>query len=310
MSLNSRVALAAALFVLLAAEWTDLNPLRHFSLGLLVVAAASWGRAWSWAVMITALVAWTATLPVTVLLLKRASLPEATVDTLRIVALITALAALVCSAMQPRQTSRPKIYHDDGWQPVKRFAFTLLCLLLGFQTISAFWPEAEPELPSNAGKSDPSLFPAASRLLASVPGVLSWSVEPMKPPVELTVSRPADAPIQLNAPELIFCNAGWRITERRLIPHGNGQAVALTLARGKEAAGAVFWFQNDDRAFVHYLRARQILWSGWNLNRRDLREVLLFSEGAAGPEPLIRLAETREWFRDLLRSAEAFPAKP
>jgi hypothetical protein len=310
MRLNSRVGLATALFVLLAAEWTDLNPLRHLSLGLLAVSAASWGRTWSWPLMISGLTTWIATLPSAALLLTRAGLAEPVAHTVRVAVLAAGLLALAWAANRTQTPFAGKTYHDDGWQPVKRFAFTLLCLLVGFQTISAFWPEAQPTPAPETAPAGPLLSHAQSSLFPPSPGVLSWSVGRNEPATELSVSRPSDVPIQLRAPELVFRAAGWQITGRRLIPHGNGQAVALTLTRAGHRASAVFWFQNADRAFVHYLRARQILWSGWNLNRRDLRLAVMFSESPAGPQRLVRLAEEHDWFVSLLNSPASRPALP
>jgi hypothetical protein len=120
---------------------------------------------------------------------------------------------------------------------------------------------------------------------------------------------PPDVPVRLYAPELLFTSAGWEIRSRRLVPHANGQVVELVLGNHQRTAYALYWFQNSDRAFVHYLRARHILWSGWNLARRDLQLVVEFSEQVSRPGDLVKLAEADGWFVRELKSAAAGSAR-
>ncbi len=308
--LNSRLGLSAALFVLLAAEWTDLNPLRHMALGILVICAALWGCAWSWPTYLFALGAWLALLPATQVLLVRAgSSPGLSVAAAWLLFTIC-LGALAGVTLIRRPEVMVRYYPDSAWQPVKRFSFILTALLVGFQIMSAFWPPSDrPESGRFLGISTTiSRWPLAGAL-ADGERVRRWTMAWQNHRVDLAVMVPPDLPVRLYAPELLFTSAGWKIGARRLVPHANGQMVELYLENQGRSGCALYWFQNTDRAFVHYLRARHVLWSGWNLARRDLRLVVAFSDQIAMPEQLQELAEADGWFTRELAATTGEPGR-
>jgi len=221
---------------------------------------------------------------------------------LRLIWLIASLIVFgVVASRVPRQLP-PKSLTDTDWQPVKRFAFIMLCLLVGFQAISAFWPEAQAFETARVTERKMSSHPAGNDSPLSrepMAFVQRWPLRWAGCTGELVVGWPDGEPVRLHAPELSLAVDGWRVAHRRLVPHSNGQAVSLTLTRGKQIRSAVYWFQSSDRAFTDYLRARHILWSGWNLNRRDVRLVIAWSDEAQ-PDGLVQYAESQEWFRRLV----------
>jgi hypothetical protein len=113
---------------------------------------------------------------------------------------------------------------------------------------------------------------------------------------DLFIAQPFAEPVNLQSPELTLKRAGWRVLRRKLTGQPRGQVVELALERNGQAGSALCWFQWGDQAFAHYLRARNILWSGWNLNRRDLFVVILVGDNVAQPDDLLQFAATQNWF--------------
>lgn len=299
--LNTRILLGLSLFALLAAEWTDFEPLRHVSLGILLISLFSWRRAWPWWVATAALVTWMATIPGTATLLVQAGLSGTTVRMLRLILFSLGLLALIGSARRLPEPARLDAFEDFGWQPVKRFAFILLCLLLGFQLASAFL--LAPGIPPEPELFLTPQFNAATR--ARVSTILADSSRARKirlrwqrQNLDLLVIRPTRIPVRVNSPETILSAAGWCVVHRRLVPQPRGQVVELQLARLDQTSCALYWFENGERAFASYLRARRILWSGWNLTRRDLRLILLHAPTESDPKKLVFFAASQNWFRD------------
>ncbi|MBI4325092.1 MAG: hypothetical protein HY674_07485 [Chloroflexi bacterium] len=298
--LRSRLLLAAALFMLLGGEWTDLNPLRQSSLGLLVVSLFCWRQSWSWELIGAALFAWMTLIPAFALLLLQVGLPDPAAPLVRIALLGLGLVGVMAAGRQPAGPGAISSYADFAWQPVKRFAFILLVLLLGFQTVSALWPEPRQANPLVLGVNSSWRLPPNPARLYERQGWIDarqWSWQWQRHPMTLIVAHPVAQPIRISAPERVFQGQGWRVLRRRLVPHPRGQAVEVELRRGQESSAALYWFDQGDRAFANYQRARRILWSGWNLTRRELRLVVLQARTSAGSSHLTSLAQSQDWFR-------------
>jgi hypothetical protein len=301
----SRISLAAALFVLLAAEWTDLDPLRHVSFGLLLIGLLSWRRTWPWYIFPSAFFVWVMTLPATFEILVNMGLRDTTALAWRLIGFFLGMVILIAAVVRYRPQPALGTYDNYGWQPIKRLAFTLLALVLVFQTASSFWPESTGKISADIFREDGRLVsvPKSNRP-DGVTEVRYWRSTREGEDFNLLIARPTNVPFELHAPELILKGWGWRIVKRRLIQHATGQAVELQLRRGDQHGTALYWFEHGDRAFTNFLRGRQILWSGWNLMRRDLRLIMLYSEKEQDPKHLTRFAESEEWFRHTSKSAE------
>jgi hypothetical protein len=298
---RSRIMTVLSLGILLAAEWMDLNPLRHVSLGLLVVTLFSWRRVWSWAVMVTAAVMWITLLPsvehILILLVGDPNMAEH----LRRAAQLVALAALGVAFYQMRHMPPPRQHDNAAWQPPKRFAFIAFVLLLAFQTLSAFWPESMAGYGSLSFEppDDGSLMRLRSPVkIEGMSEIHHWRTIRPAQPMELIVARPSRSSHKLSAPETIIKSWEWNVVARRLIPIEHGQAAELRLERRGQSGIALYWFDHAGNRFTNYLRGRRVLWSGWNLAKRDLRLILLISGAKVAPEQLVAFAHSQNWFRN------------
>ncbi|MEK7685944.1 MAG: exosortase-associated EpsI family protein [Verrucomicrobiota bacterium] len=300
---QSRLLLAAALFMLLGAEWTDLNPLRQASLGLLVISLFCWRQSWSWKLIGASLFAWITLIPAFALILSQVGLPYPAVQLVRAALLGLGLVGVMAAGRQPTGPRAVSSYSDFAWQPVKRFAFILLVLLLGFQTVSAFWPEPRQAKPPGPAVNRSGRLEANRARFYERQGWVDahqWSWQWQQHSMTLIMAHPVAQPIRISAPERLFQGQGWRVLRRRLIPHARGQAVEVELRRGQETRVALYWFDQGDRAFANYQQARRILWSGWNLTRRELRLVVLQARSSAGSSHLTPFAQSQDWFRNMV----------
>ncbi len=300
---RSRLLLAAALFMLLGAEWTDLNPLRQASLGLLVISLFCWRQAWPCELIGAALAAWLTLIPAFALILYQIGLPYPAALLVRAGLLCLGLIGVIAAGRLPVSAGAASGYSDFAWQPVKRFALILLVLLLGFQTASAFWPEPRQVKPLvSAGNLSLRLEADPARLYERQGWVnahqLSWPWH--QHPMTVIVAHPAAQPIRISAPERVLQGQGWSVLRRRLIPHPRGQAVEVELLRGQETSTALYWFDQGDRAFANYRQARRILWSGWNLTRRELRLIVVQAPFPAASLRLTSFAQSQDWFRNMV----------
>jgi len=297
---RSRIMTVAALGSLLAAEWMDLNPVRHFSLGVLVVALFSWHRVWSWTVMTAGTAFWVTLLPGFEFLLIRLTNDPVLAAHLRLGTCLVGLVALGLALLRMRNMPPPRQHDNSAWQPAKRLAFISFFMVLIFQNVSAFWPE------SLGGYSDVGFEPPADgsfmRLrspveLEGMSEVLHWRTVRLPERVEVIIARPSRRAYELKAPESMFRSWEWRIVGRRLIPSEHGQAAELQLERHGHDGSAIYWFDHAGNRFTNYLRGRRVLWSGWNLAKRDLRLIVLISGTARDPAGLVAFAESQNWFR-------------
>jgi hypothetical protein len=290
---TSRVLLVAALFTLLAAEWIDLNLLRQLSLGLLLIGLFSWQRAWGWSRIAGAILAWSSVLPGAAHPLEALGGSPQAGWWIRLGMFVTGIALMLANHLPWPRRVHPASPAEPDWQPVKRFAFVLLSLLVIFQTASALWPETPGQtrwLAYRGGSSRSALLDPGA--------MLEWErletaeLDIAGQPALLLVALPPSEPVRLRTAEWTLERQGWRIAGRRILRHPRGLAVSLQLARGTERATGVYWFDQGTRTFAGPRRARRILWSAWNLSRRDLRLVLAISSGGrASPETLIEAAE-------------------
>lgn len=296
---RSRAVLVASQLVLFAAEFTDLNPLRHVALGLFLVAALSWGRSWSWLVLLGSGLCWLTVIPSCEAILELAGLTSATAAYLRLGAFITSLVLVVGAAGHAAAQSTPRSQIEHDWQPEQRYVFILLGLLLLFQTISAFWSEdqlGQKPLPDPSPNAQAGLV--LHRLDTGAPGTLEahYEINLGKKTWQLWVRQEGPIPVATTSAETILRREKWEPDERRLVSHEFGQVAALDLHRLGQTAHAVHWFQHGQRTFVNHLRARRILWSSWMLNRRDLHSFLLLGETPASTEDLLEFARRQGWF--------------
>ena len=292
---DSRSLLAFSLGVLLAGEWMDVNALRQLALGGWLVCLASWRRAWSLGSLSLALATWLMVLPSATLWLTPAGIPAPKAEFVRPVLFWLGLAAFVLVSFRRRYYPEVPSVSDTIWQPTRRLAQILLGLLLLFQTMSAFWREPSGSLPDRPSISANLVVESETPVRAlnrNMADSRQWRLQWQNQPVTWMVARPINIPSKLEAPERALRAVGWQVVQRRIVAHPHGQAVALQLKRREQRGSALYWFEQGESAFVHYLRARNILWSGWNLSRRDLRRVMLLSETVPDPAPLRALVQT------------------
>ena len=300
--LRSKVMLACSLFVLLVAEWTDTNALRHFSLGLVIVGAMSWRRMWPWLMYVAVVLTWTAGLPGTRMVLSGLGI---TTDTGDYLAKMFFFFGLLCMAVfgfqKPRESLKIEEESEITWQPAMRFAFILLILFLSFQTLASFWP-ADLELKIDS-KIEPRTMRHSSDWTSSgFKAIEGWeSPEDFQPSVAAYIAVPGEIPYRLNAPERILKELGWHVLDRKLVNHPLGQGVELVIERGSEEARVLYWWIHRGNAFANYMRGRRILWSGWHLSQRDFRLIILVSGDLSDDGVLEEFAATEDWFfpRDL-----------
>lgn len=287
--------LAFSLGILLAAEWTDVNALRHLALGGLLICLASWRRAWPLRSLALALATWLMVLPSATQWLTSAGFPAAKAELIRPVLFWLGLAAFVLVSFRHRYYPEAVPVSDAAWKPTRRLVQIFLGLLLLFQTISAFWREASGSLPDRPSIAADIVVESETPIQAlnrNMADSRQWRLQWQNQPVTWTVARPVFSPSRLEAPERALRAVGWQVVQRRIVAHPRGQAVVLQLKRREQRGSAMYWFEQGESAFVHYLRARSVLWSGWNLSRRDLRRVMLLSETVPDPAPLRALVQT------------------
>jgi len=296
---RSRVILVASQLVLFAAEFTDLNPLRHAALGLFLVAALSWGRSWNWPVLLGAGACWLTVIPACEVVLELAGLASATAAYFRLGAFITSLILVVGAAGQAAAQSAPRSRIDHDWQPEQRYVFILLGLLLLFQTISAFWTEGAQglkPLPDPAESAQAGLSIRRLDLGGTSAREAHYEIQLGGKKWRLWIRQEGPIPMATASTETFLRQEQWQPDERKLISHELGQVAALDLHRRGQTAHAIHWFQHGNRTFVNHLRARRILWSSWMLNRRDLHSFLLLGETPVSTEDLLEFARRQGWF--------------
>ncbi len=297
---RSRVTLIASQLVLFAAEFTDLNPLRHAALGVFGVAAISWGRTWNWIMLGGGCLCWITTLPAGEAVLIMTGIAPNDAALLRLGAFLITLLMTAGSASHTLNHPVPPSPAQHDWQPEQRFVFILLALLLFFQTLSAFAPATPTAV-------DPA--PTATRLAqagftvrtlpSTSPHEAHLRLERAGQTFHLLVRAVPPSPLETTSTESTLRLQGWHPGPRRLISHENGQGAALDLARPGHTARALYWFQHGPRTFVNHLRARRILWSSWNLNRRDLSFFLLQADTPLSTEDLLSVARSQQWWLPL-----------
>jgi hypothetical protein len=296
---RSRAILVASQLILFAAEFTDLNPLRHVALGIFLVAAISWGRTWNWLVFAAASACWITTIPTGEVVLTTLGLGEANASLIRLGAFLGTIIAAVGSASQAvNHPSVPSATQHD-WQPEQRFVLILLLLLLLFQGISAIY--GEPSAP-------PHRVVTLAAIGGRTPGISRTPGEPSRPwterydvewdgrRFELRIAHVGPAPVDVLSTEMLLRGEDWRPENRVLIPHDRGQAGSLDLQQPGRTAHAVYWFTHANRTFVNHLRARRVLWSSWNLSRRDLHFYMLIGDAPISAADLAEFAQAQHWF--------------
>lgn len=294
--LRSRVALALSLFVLLAAEWTDVNALRHASLGLLMVGAFSWRRVWSWLIYLAALVAWGSLQPGFRIMLQETGVSLETAEYVAYMLFLFNWLFLLLACFQKPHPVRKLRESPQGWLPAMRFALILLLLFAAFQTLASFWPDVFDQ--NTNWRIEPEDMVLDAHLIRS-PGfkrIERWHSLEDNPPIDLYLAWPGDRPCELNAPERILKNLGWEIQDRKLIGHPLGQAVELRIERDHEKGSVIYWWLHRTQAFANYLRGRRILWSGWHLAHRDFRLIILVSGNPYSTAEIKDFAASQNWF--------------
>src|SRR4030095_16697736 len=101
-----------------------------------------WRRTWPWYIFPSAFFVWVTTLPATFEILVNMGLQDTTALAWRLTGFFLGMIILIASIVRYRPRPALGTYDNYGWQPIKRLAFTLLVLLLAFQTASSFWPDS------------------------------------------------------------------------------------------------------------------------------------------------------------------------
>ena len=295
--LRSKAILASSLYVLLLAEWTDTNALRHVAFGLVIVAAMSWRRVWSWLLYAAAILTWVAGLPATRIMFLE--IFQATIQGAEYLSKMFFFFGLLCMAVFGIQKTGDKLKLREEtvgvWQPAMRFSFILLILFLSFQTLASFWP-ADREFSVEA-----RIEPKDMRFLESIQSsgferIDWWESSDPDVLVNAYVGVPGNVPYRLNAAERILKNEGWRVLERNLVHHPLGQAVELTIEQPDKEARVLYWWVHRGNAFANYMRGRRILWSGWHLSQQDFRLIILVSGDLSNRDQLWVYARSQDWF--------------
>ncbi len=298
---SSQLLIVGAGFFVLAAEWTNLAFFSQCALGLLLAGVFSWRRTWRWLAVYGPLAAWLMLLPGLFRFAEQHGLGWLARWEFRAVAFLAIAAATVWA--HGRGHRRPtRVAEDLVWQPIKRFAFILLCLVLGFQGLSAVWPGTRiAEFPASTARTGAPLRIARPQI--SFPGMvrLTSRAFPLKHgSVRIFIAKPAEVPVEIVSANWAFQARGYAVLVRKGLPHPRGRMIYLRGRNGQVERSALCWFDHEAQAFAGYRKARHILWSGWNLAHRQLRFVWVEAEPAMRADEMNDFADQHGWFEELI----------
>ncbi|HIG31623.1 MAG TPA: hypothetical protein EYQ50_28940 [Verrucomicrobiales bacterium] len=269
------VWLVIALFLLLAGEWIDWDLLRHLSLGCLLVSLTTWKRSFPhWKVFFIS-IAWILLMPATQLFFNNMDLLGKWIPWLQTIASGAFLLAVLPGTNHRTQKKPPKPREFSmDWQPLKRFAFIMLFLLIGFQNLShyeeqtrgTFASPPNPTIATSQVKRKPELQIERTRI-----GHEDGIVHSFR-------QRSGSNHLKIVAIEKIIRNAGWKIENKVTQDKNLNRYVAMDLLTDSGKMHLVYWFEHNNISFTSYRRARRIVWSGWHHNHEHLELNVLFSQ--------------------------------
>lgn len=315
---RTRVILALGLAMLVTGEWTDINFLRHISLGMAMMAMCSWNRVWPNGLILTLLFTWLMIIPAG----QTATMIAITGGFGREIVLALAILGnlFVISIFRMRKNRDLRILNagDYEWLPSMRFSFLVMILLMSFQMMSSFSNSSQLQVKLISFKKGDefreSLVP--SRLIG-LPGLndieifrlgeSEASMDLMKG-VTLIHGDPVPQPLGLPSPLLLLKNMGWHPSNQHLIhqhPLGSAMMVDIqSLSQSSPSNGvALFWWISGTKAFHSHKKAQNILWSSWYYSDRDLSLVMLTHEGGS-KDAILQIARNNDWFIEDQRELE------
>lgn len=283
---RTRILLALALVFLITGEWTDINFLRHISLGMGVVTMISWKRVWPTGLILSILVTWTMIIPAG---------QSVTTEAINygfgnpIILTLTILGNLiVLSIFSLKKNDDLRILNsgDYEWLPSMRFSFLVLILLVSFQLLSSFTISNLPPSPN----FDPVVLKDVAPMespdvkLPGLEGVQFLAISPQSgSKAMLMVGEPIRSPSELPSPLLLLDLLGWDTHHQRLNTinsYGTVMTVEMTSRETGKRAIAAFWWESNNRIFCSQEKAQRILWSSWYYAERNLALYILIKENA------------------------------
>lgn len=305
---RTKIIIAISLAILVTAEWTDINFMRHISLGMGLIAITSWRRVWPTSLLCLLLGMWVLIIPAgqtatTVALMK--GFGEVIILSLAILAYIIAL-----SLFQIRKKQDIKLLNsgDYEWLPSMRFSFLIMILLLSFQFLSAIDDQSKappPILPEIDSYSSFTKLNSNGLSTNEFSGLslaqIYESRDQGNAKLTLLSALPVREPYKVPSALLTLKELGWKASNRKLInshPMGSAMAVDLTQTTSDSSvklAKALFWWSNGQKTFYSHKRAQNMLWSSWYHAQRDLQLHVLIQHSQL-TNSIEKIAIDHNWF--------------
>lgn len=299
---RSKIILALALAMLLTGEWTDINFLRHISLGMGFLTLCSWRRVWPSGLIFTLLFTWILIIP--------AGQTAATIaisggfgrEVILTLAMLGNLIILSIFGLRHKTDLRILNSGDYEWLPSMRFAFLILILLTCFQLLSSFSSTSEfftTSLRVFAPKDYSQIHNPPSQLSGLKNFEILDSQKESNQSAYLITGIPNGNPYEVPSALLTLNELGWEATNQKLVhnhPNGVAMSVDIQSTENPEVRGsAIYWWMNGQKAFHSHKKAQTILWSSWYFAERDLVLFILIQEGGS-TSSLIKEAQSAHWY--------------
>jgi hypothetical protein len=307
---RTRILLTLALVSLITGEWTDVNFLRHISLGLGIMTLVSWKRVWPTQLLCVILFTWILMIPAGQVATTKAIQGGFGNPFILGLALLACLIFMVVFGLRNRQEVRILNSGDYEWLPSMRFSFLILILLVSFQFLSGFGTmgmgsmiKVEAQRPDllDSEQSPMKGLQREQTVIGTMPGlnrVKFYNVNSEDGnSYRLVAAEPVQQSCGLPSPVLILRELGYRTTHQRLLYSSKGSAMQVRISSldGKTTGTALLWWKNIDRTFFSHQKAQRILWSSWFHAERDISLYILMHDSDI-IETLPGLASSYNWF--------------
>ena len=305
---RTKIVTALSLSVLVAAEWTDINFLRHISLGMGFVAITSWRRVWPTSLQVLLLGIWILIIPVgqtatTVALMK--GFGNEIILLLAIIAYIIAI-----SLFQIRRKQQVQLLNsgDYEWIPSMRFSFLIMVLLISFQFLSTIDDKSKNPPPTLPITDSLTRLNKSSQFGLSTNNFSGLRLSRMyeyttgeNTKITLLSGIPVRQPFKVPSVLLILKELGWKAKNRSLVtshPMGSAMEVDLQPVGSNSeniTAKALFWWSNGFKAFYSHKRAQNIIWSSWYHAQRELKLHVIIQHNNL-TNAIVQTAFDHNWF--------------
>lgn len=328
---RSRVLLTLALAFLITGEWTDVNFMRHLSLGLGILTLASWKRVWPTGMLLTILTTWALIIPAGQLATTTAISMGLGNPLILALALTANALAFSLYGLNKRDDLRLLNSGDYEWLPSMRFSFLILMLLISFQLLSSIGNQHfqaiinisnpneeiyENEAPVIKGvtltRSTANEIPGLNRMKFYDVQAVGYEDDPAE--AILLAAEPVQRSYELPSPFMVLKSLGWHADQPSLVYQDGQSAMEVRIRSIDEPSKfgrALFWWKNLDKTFYSYQKAQRILWSSWFHAQRQVSLYVMIQEVDFGSNlndkrSLRSMAHKYKWFF----APERNPANP